>query len=54
MNYDVIKQYRDSIGGIRIEDDLGIIKDGYENYTICPRTVEQVEKCMEGEDWTRF
>lgn len=39
LNYEVIQQYRNEMGGIRIEDVLAISKDGYENYTQCPRTI---------------
>lgn len=36
---------------MRIEDDVVIRKDGIENLTLVPRTVEEIEKCMAGEDW---
>jgi Xaa-Pro dipeptidase len=51
FNFDLIDEYKLEIGGIRIEDDLVITKDGFFNCTNCPRTVEEIEKCMAGEDW---
>ena len=51
FNYQVINDYKKEIGGVRIEDCLIITEDGFENCTDCPRTVEQIEKCMRGEPW---
>ncbi len=46
-NFDIIKQYRDEIGGIRIEDDFVVTKDGNLNLTkSAPKTIEEIEKCM--------
>ena len=32
------------IGGVRIEDNIHIIKDGYENLTTAPKAIEEVER----------
>ena len=51
INYDKLAQYTEEIGGVRIEDDLIVTKDGYINTTVCPRTVQEIETCMSGGDW---
>ncbi len=35
-----------SFGGVRIEDDIAITEDGYENLTGVPKTVEEIEQLM--------
>ena len=50
IDYDKLALYTSEIGGIRIEDDLIVTKDGYYNCTICPRTVQEIETCMERGD----
>lgn len=35
-------------GGVRLEDDVVVTKDGIRNLTNCPRTVEDVEGVMDG------
>ena len=35
-----------NIGGVRIEDDVLVTNKKYEVLTKCPRTVEEIEKCM--------
>ena len=47
INPDVLKRFR-GFGGVRLEDDVIITEDGCENMTNCPRTVEDVEKVMNG------
>ena len=47
----MLELYRNEVGGIRIEDVLAVTKKGYENFTVAPRTVEAIEKCMKGEKW---
>lgn len=51
FNYGLLEEYKKEIGGVRIEDCLIITADGFENCTKCPRTVDQVERCMRGEPW---
>ena len=40
MNYEEIEKYMAEVGGVRIEDDLIITENGYENLIDLPRTVE--------------
>ena len=46
MNYDIALEYCDTIGGIRIEDDILVTNDGHEVLSNCPKTVEQIEEIM--------
>ncbi|KAM7348078.1 dipeptidase C [Cochliomyia hominivorax] len=46
---EVFERFR-SFGGVRIEDDVLITKNGNENFAIVPRTVEEIEKCMAERD----
>ena len=41
------------VGGVRIEDDVLVTKDGFEMLTVCPRTTEEIERCMRGEEWNK-
>ena len=37
------------VGGVRIEDNIVITKDGHDNLTeCCPKTVEDIEAIMRG------
>uniref|UniRef100_A0A0K8TSP9 Xaa-Pro dipeptidase n=1 Tax=Tabanus bromius TaxID=304241 RepID=A0A0K8TSP9_TABBR len=45
INVDVYERFR-NFGGVRIEDDVLITKDGNENFAIVPRTVEEIEEWM--------
>lgn len=40
-----------NFGGVRLEDDILITADGYENFTLVPREVEDVEQVMSGAKW---
>jgi Xaa-Pro dipeptidase len=42
LNNDVIDRFI-KIGGVRIEDDVVITKDGHRNLTTVPKTVEEIE-----------
>lgn len=41
-------------GGVRIEDDCLVTKDGIENFSIVPRTVEEIEAWMAQKDEVAF
>ena len=44
---DAIDRFR-GFGGVRIEDDVIVTRDGVENMTCCPRLPEEVEAVMAG------
>lgn len=54
-----LRQYLDSdvlnglrgFGGVRLEDVVVITENGCDNFTICPRTIDEVEKVMAGGKW---
>lgn len=50
LNHDILNSFR-GFGGIRLEDVVLITKDGFENLTICPRTIEEVEAVVNGSKW---
>jgi len=50
LNEDVIDQFR-GFGGVRLEDVVVVTDDSCENYTLCPRTVEEVESVLSGGKW---
>jgi Xaa-Pro dipeptidase len=39
------------LGGVRLEDDVLVTENGIDNFTICPRRVEDVEAVMAGAPW---
>ncbi|XP_037936724.1 xaa-Pro dipeptidase-like [Teleopsis dalmanni] len=45
LNVEVFERFR-NFGGVRIEDDVLITKDGCENFAIVPRTVQDIENVM--------
>jgi Xaa-Pro dipeptidase len=45
-----IAGYR-GFGGVRLEDVVAVTANGCVNYTLCPRTVEEVELVMKGGMW---
>ncbi|EAW06267.1 aminopeptidase P family protein [Aspergillus clavatus NRRL 1] len=42
IDTDVLERYW-SVGGVRIEDNVLVTKDGYDNLTTTPKTVEEIE-----------
>ena len=47
---EVLARFRGS-GGVRLEDVVAVTEEGIVNYTLCPRTIEEVEGVMAGERW---
>mmetsp|Transcript_20378 Transcript_20378/g.33726 ORF Transcript_20378/g.33726 Transcript_20378/m.33726 type:complete len:518 (+) Transcript_20378:84-1637(+) len=50
LNADLLQEYR-GFGGVRLEDVVQITAYGFVNYTLCPRTVEEIEHVMAGGKW---
>ncbi|XP_971576.3 xaa-Pro dipeptidase isoform X2 [Tribolium castaneum] len=50
---DVIERFR-GFGGVRIEDDVLITKDGVVNLTKVPRTVQEIEDWIAGKDDNKY
>lgn len=47
---DVLARFR-GFGGVRLEDVVAVTADGIHNYTLCPRTIDEVEGVMAGAPW---
>jgi Xaa-Pro dipeptidase len=50
LNAELLQDYR-GYGGVRLEDVVTITTDGCVNFTLCPRTVQEVEHVMAGGVW---
>lgn len=50
LNVQLLNKFR-NFGGVRLEDVVAITQDGCENFTVCPRTVAEVEHVMNGGKW---
>jgi len=50
LNADRLRTFR-GFGGVRLEDVVCITAHGFENYSTCPRTVNEVQAVMAGGTW---
>jgi Xaa-Pro dipeptidase len=50
LNPDKVQEYR-GFGGVRLEDVMLVTSTGCENYTLCPRTISEIESVMGGGKW---
>uniref|UniRef100_A0A7S3C2Y5 Peptidase M24 domain-containing protein n=1 Tax=Haptolina ericina TaxID=156174 RepID=A0A7S3C2Y5_9EUKA len=50
FNQPVLNRFRGR-GGVRLEDVVVVTATGVENYTLCPRTINEVEGVMAGGVW---
>jgi len=50
LNADALQAYR-GFGGVRLEDVVQVTATGMINYTLCPRTVNEIESVMAGGKW---
>jgi len=46
--WDKIARFEE-FGGVRLEDNVMVTEEGIENFTVAPRTVEEVEAVMRGD-----
>jgi len=54
LNKEKIREYMEEVEGCRIEDVVAITEDGCELLSFgVPRTTDEIESCMRGEDWTK-
>jgi Xaa-Pro dipeptidase len=45
LNRDAIEKFS-RVGGVRIEDNVAVTPEGFENLTTCPKTVREIEEIM--------
>ena len=50
LNATILESFR-GFGGVRLEDVVAVTKSGCENYTLCPRTIAEVESVMAQGKW---
>jgi Xaa-Pro dipeptidase len=53
LNAELLEEYR-GFGGVRLEDVVAITANGCVNYTLCPRTVNEIEHVMAGGKWPPY
>jgi Xaa-Pro dipeptidase len=51
LNFTLIDQEYRGYGGVRLEDVVTITRDGCLNFTLCPRTPQEIEHVMAGGKW---
>ena len=51
LNGELLCQEYRGYGGVRLEDVVHIAKEGVVNFTVCPRTPEEIEHVMAGGMW---
>ena len=50
LNVEKVNEYR-GFGGVRLEDVVVVTSTGCVNYTLCPRTIDEIESVMGGGQW---
>lgn len=50
LDGELLQEYR-GFGGCRLEDVVAVTDTGFVNYTLCPRTVKEIEYVMAGGKW---
>ena len=48
IDQEVLKKYW-TVGGVRIEDDILVLEDGYENLTTVQKSLEYMEAAVDAE-----
>jgi len=53
LNIDKIHEYMKEVQGVRIEDVVLVTETGVENLSWnLPRSTDEIEKCMAGQEWS--
>uniref|UniRef100_A0A7S4JPZ6 Xaa-Pro dipeptidase n=1 Tax=Odontella aurita TaxID=265563 RepID=A0A7S4JPZ6_9STRA len=50
LDNSILSRFR-SFGGVRLEDVVAVTSNGCVNYTLCPRTIDEVEHVKRGGKW---